>query len=497
MTVRKTLLVSTLFGLLLLTALLVTVWLGFSDGLDAARHDHEVSQRAVVAILDARYDAVQIQQYLTDMSATGDRTDLKPTADYLAAAHRNLQLLATLIPEKRDELQALERDADTLRDVGVHMAETYIAKGETAGNSEMQTPVTGFDARTDAITEKLDDMQKVVFAQMEGSAAATASGIVHARLTSLLLGLAVGVMLLVSGLLLLRSLERLLGGEPRLAAGIVERIAAGDLGVAVPTRAGDASSLMAHLHAMQGRLASTIARVRESAHTLEASSTQVAATAQALSQASSQQAASVEQTGAHVERISGIIDKTSADARVTEGMAAKSSGEAAEGGAAVAETVEAMRQIAERIGVIDEIAYQTNMLALNAAIEAARAGEHGKGFAVVAAEVRKLAERAQGAAQEIGAVASASLRTAERAGKLLGDLVPEIRDTAALMRDMAAAAAEQSNGVGQINGAMRQLNQATQHNASASEQLAATAAELGDQATGLQQLMAYFRLAAA
>ncbi|HET6719413.1 MAG TPA: methyl-accepting chemotaxis protein, partial [Rhodocyclaceae bacterium] len=168
--------------------------------------------------------------------------------------------------------------------------------------------------------------------------------------------------------------------------------------------------------------------------------------------------------------------------------------QAQESGGAVTSTVDAMKRIADKIRIIDDIAYQTNLLALNAAIEAARAGEHGKGFAVVAAEVRKLAERSQVAAQEIGTVAKDSVKLAERAGALLDEMVPSIKKTSELVQEITAASQEQSSGVGQINNAMGQLNAATQQNASASEELAATAEEMGGQAAQLRELMEFFRI---
>ena len=175
-------------------------------------------------------------------------------------------------------------------------------------------------------------------------------------------------------------------------------------------------------------------------------------------------------------------------------MAVQSARQAGEGGAAVQQTVAAMKDIAERIGIINEIAFQTNLLALNAAIEAARAGEHGRGFAVVAGEVRKLAERSRVAAQEIGALAKSSVAVAETAGKLLTEMMPAIQKTSDLVPDIAAASQEQSTSVGQINNSMAQLNDITQQNASSSEELAATAEEMRGQARNLQQLIAFFQI---
>jgi len=238
----------------------------------------------------------------------------------------------------------------------------------------------------------------------------------------------------------------------------------------------------------------TIAEVRSAAAQLSAASEQVSQTSQSLAHSASQQASGVEQTTASLHEISASVKQNAESATVTDGIATQAAREAAEGGHSVAQTVDAMKSIATKISIIDDIAYQTNLLALNAAIEAARAGEHGKGFAVVAAEVRKLAERSQVAAQEIGQLAGNSVHLAEKAGHLLGRMVPSINKTSELVQEIAAASGEQADGVSQITGAMNHLNSSTQQTAAASEELSATAEELSAQAGRLQDLMAFFQL---
>lgn len=242
------------------------------------------------------------------------------------------------------------------------------------------------------------------------------------------------------------------------------------------------------------KLASVIGQVHAATSALTSAAGQVSSTAQSLSISASQQAASVETASTSVGSIAASIAQNRDNANVTDGIAAKASKEAVDGGAAVTQTVIAMKQIAQKISIIDDIAYQTNLLALNAAIEAARAGEHGKGFAVVAAEVRKLAERSQEAAKEIGDLASDSVSTAEHAGNLLDEIVPSIQKTSVLVQEISIASQEQSTSAIKIDSIMSQLNQATQQNASASEQLAATSEELSGQALELQGAIAFFNL---
>lgn len=295
------------------------------------------------------------------------------------------------------------------------------------------------------------------------------------------------------GLWVTRMITRQLGGEPDYARDMVRKIAEGDLTVSIQLRRGDTSSLLAAMSDMAVRLKEVIGQVVSSADALAAASEQVSASSNTLAQNAGAQASSVEQTSASMEEISATVAQNADNANITDGIATESSRYAKEGGAAVRETVTAMKSIADKIGIVDEIAYQTNLLALNAAIEAGRAGEHGRGFAVVAAEVRKLAERSQVAAQEIGTLAIASVKTAEAAGKQLGDMLPSIAKTADLVREIAAASDEQRTGLDQINLAVGELSRTTQANASASEELTATAEELSSQALQLKASMDYFR----
>ncbi len=307
--------------------------------------------------------------------------------------------------------------------------------------------------------------------------------------------IAVLVVALLIGLCLALFIARIISRPLRQAAAAAEQLAEGNLNAHIDSGAKDETGMVLNaMRNMVGKLAHIIGEVRNAADNLASASEQVSATAQSMSQATSEQAASVEETSASVEQMSASINQNTENAKVTDGMASKAAKEATEGGESVQQTVVAMKKIAQRISIIDDIAYQTNLLALNAAIEAARAGEHGKGFAVVAAEVRKLAERSQVAAQEIGELSSSSVEMAETAGKLLGEMVPSINKTSDLVQEISAASEEQAAGVAQINTAMTQLNQVTQQNASSSEELAATAEEMSSQAEQLQQAMSFFVL---
>jgi len=340
------------------------------------------------------------------------------------------------------------------------------------------------NAMRDTIPELLENNKQRVDAE---------TAMANTLFVSALVSIAVLVSLAL--LLLLRNILRQLGADPAEVQDMAELISAGDLTMDTSSIDQNKSiGVYGAMLSMQSKLVNVVQQIQANSEQISSASNQVSSTASSLSEAASEQAASVEQVSSSIEQMGASISQNSENAQVTDTIASESANAAKEGGSAVAGTVSAMSQIAEKISIIEDIAYQTNMLALNAAIEAARAGEHGKGFAVVAAEVRKLAERSQVAASEISTLTGDSVKVAEKAGILLEKMVPDITKTAELVQEISAASEEQSGGVGQINSAMQQLDKVTQQNAAGSEELAATAEEMQAQSTTLQQVVSFFRV---
>jgi methyl-accepting chemotaxis protein len=271
-----------------------------------------------------------------------------------------------------------------------------------------------------------------------------------------------------------------------------EEIAQGNLTVAIRERSAE-DKLMQALSAMVGGLTRTVSEIRTIAGEVSAASQSISTASVQVSRGASSQAAAAEEASASMEQMVSNIKQNADNAQQTDKIANKSAKDAKESGQSVLEAVSVMKEIANKISIIEEIARQTNLLALNAAIEAARAGEHGKGFAVVAAEVRKLAERSQKAASEINKLSGTTVRVSELSGEMLNKLVPDIQRTAELVQEISAASREQDTGAEQINKALQQLEKVIQQNASASEEMASTTEQLTGQSDQLVSALSFFR----
>ena len=275
----------------------------------------------------------------------------------------------------------------------------------------------------------------------------------------------------------------------------VRTVAEGDLtSTAEITQNDEIGELLGHVNAMVERLRGVVGDALAASDNVSSGSQELSSSSEQLSQGATEQASSAEEASASMEEMASNIKQNADNAAQTEKIARQSAKDAETSGEAVGRAVGAMRTIAEKISIVQEIARQTDLLALNAAVEAARAGEHGKGFAVVASEVRKLAERSQAAAAEISALSGETVQVATEAGDMLNRLVPDIRKTAELVAEISAACREQDIGASQINEAIQQLDKVTQQNAGASEEMSATSEELAAQAEELQASIAFFRV---
>ncbi|MFL5765034.1 MAG: methyl-accepting chemotaxis protein [Bacteroidia bacterium] len=281
----------------------------------------------------------------------------------------------------------------------------------------------------------------------------------------------------------------------RKANGVIHKLSEGDLTQKIDDISKDEiGQLLSNIATFTDRLKGIVENIVSGADNIADASNSMSSSSQQMSQGTQEQAASAEEISSSMEQMAANIQQNTDNANQTEKIAVKAAEDIRESSVAVNQTVDSMKKIADKIGIIGDIARQTNLLALNAAVEAARAGDHGKGFAVVAAEVRKLAERSQVAAEEINTLSAESVAVADRSGKLLELIVPNIQNTAKLVQEIAASSSEQSSGAEQVNNAIQQFNQVIQQNAAGAEEMASSSEELAGQADSLRDVTTFFKL---
>jgi methyl-accepting chemotaxis protein len=344
---------------------------------------------------------------------------------------------------------------------------------------------------TNELDAAVDELIKLSKQQLEeADAAADAS---YTSTSTIMIGVAAGAVLI--GLVAAFWISMTISRGLQRATNAVRQVAEGDLtSTAEITTRDEIGEMLGHVNAMIERLRDVVADALSASDNVSSGSQELSASSETLSQGATEQASSAEEASASMEEMAANIKQNADNAAQTEKIARQSAKDAEASGEAVGRAVGAMRTIADKISIVQEIARQTDLLALNAAVEAARAGEHGKGFAVVASEVRKLAERSQAAAAEISSLSGETVSVATEAGEMLNRLVPDIRKTAELVSEISAACREQDIGAAQINEAIQQLDKVTQQNAGASEEMSATSEELASQAEELQTSIAFFKV---
>jgi methyl-accepting chemotaxis protein len=462
------------------------------------------------ANIDLLYVGRSLRNALLASSAEQRASALTKADENLALMRKNLDLAKPLYWSEKGKAAFAELEALWSQyTAAVGKLRAMSAQAKLSDQQEATTYLFGEFAK---LVNKVDDQMTALsnIKENNGKLAFESNEQAYEAARNLMIGLVFAAMVLgVSlGVWLTRGLTRQLGGEPEEAADLARRVAAGDLSSPVSLRPGDTRSVMAALRDMQVNLAQVVSNVRQNSESVATASAQIAQGNQDLSSRTEEQASALQQTAATMEQLGATVRNNADSAKQANQLALGASSVAAQGGEVVGKVVTTMqgindssRKIGDIIGVIDGIAFQTNILALNAAVEAARAGEQGRGFAVVASEVRSLAQRSAEAAKEIKALIGRSVEQVEQgtvlvdqAGKTMGEIVGSIQRVSDIVAEITSASSEQSDGVQQVGDAVSQMDQATQQNAALVEESAAAAESLKGQAQQLVQAVSVFKL---
>jgi methyl-accepting chemotaxis protein len=463
---------------------------------------------------EANIDMLYVGRALRNaMLATSDEQRAKALEDVkakLALARTNLDKARPLYWSEKGKATFARIDAEWGKYERAVETLSGLAASDTLGQPRASQALLfgAFKDQVNAVDELMTEASELKEKNAERANRANAESFVFSAwvmVGAIGVALSLGVLL---GLAMARLITRQLGGEPGYAVEVANRIAEGQLGFVVQTRAGDDGSILAAMQRMRERLAQVVGQVRLSSDSIATGSSQIAGGSADLSQRTEEQASNLQQTAASMEQLTSTVKNNADTARQAAQLAGSASVVAAQGGVVVDKVVQTMeaitgssRRIADIIGVIDGIAFQTNILALNAAVEAARAGEQGRGFAVVASEVRSLAQRSASAAREIKVLIADSVEKVEagsaqvgEAGRTMADIVAQVRRVNDLIAEISAATVEQTQGIGQVGDAVSQLDQVTQQNAALVEESAAAAESLRAQAARLVEAVGVFRL---
>ncbi len=457
----------------------------------------------------------EVQQFLTDVSATHDRAAYKEAEESANRFLNGTEKFKELYRRNNDtfnlkQIEDIEVSFNKFYNSGKVMAEAYINNGIDAGNLLMKgtDQIAGFDQDSEAIASSLEKFRT----QQVAEANKITLGAVSAANTTMFVmiwgGIAAALAAAILGVWIVRSILRQLGGEPAYVAEVVSKVADGDLTVQVHTKANDNKSMLFAIRGMVEKLISIVSDVRTTTDGITTSSQEVAMGNSDLSQRTEEQASSLEETASSMEELASTVRQNAENAKQANQLAANASGVAVKGGQVVGEVVQTMasistssKKIVDIISVIEGIAFQTNILALNAAVEAARAGEQGRGFAVVASEVRNLAQRSAAASKEIKDLIGDSVekvdigaKQVEQAGATMEEIVTAVKRVTDIMSEIAAASNEQSMGIEQVNQAITQMDEVTQQNAALVEEAAAASESMREQANSLYVAVSAFKL---